>query len=154
MFSQSKDSVHLHIKSKQYLNFNSHHPYNIKKGIVRCLQHWAKAICRDSDVFQDELKSLRDNLHRNNYPESITPAPINLDWMTENNTRKLITICLPYDKGLSSKRLERYVVHMIWRPCSQVAWLFENISVESSLRQNTTWLRIASTSFHAVVVKY
>ena len=23
----------------QYLNFNSHHPYMVKKGIVRCLQH-------------------------------------------------------------------------------------------------------------------
>ena len=28
----------------QYLNFNSHHPYTVKKGIVRCLQHRAKTI--------------------------------------------------------------------------------------------------------------
>ena len=25
--------------TRQYLNFNSHHPYTVKKGIVRCLQH-------------------------------------------------------------------------------------------------------------------
>ena len=28
----------------QYLNFNSHHPYTVKKGIVRCLQHRAKTL--------------------------------------------------------------------------------------------------------------
>ena len=26
----------------QYLNFNSNHPYTVKKGIIRCLQHRAK----------------------------------------------------------------------------------------------------------------
>ena len=63
--------------TRQYLNFNSHHPYTVKKGIVRCLQHRAK------------------NLHRNNYPESITSAPRNLDRRMEDNTRKLTTVCLP-----------------------------------------------------------
>ena len=27
----------------QYLNFNSHHPYTVKKGIACCLQHQAKS---------------------------------------------------------------------------------------------------------------
>ena len=35
----------------QYLNFNSHHPYTVKKGIVRCLQHRAKTISSDIDAF-------------------------------------------------------------------------------------------------------
>ena len=35
----------------QYLNFNSHHPYMVKKGIVRCLQHRAKTIiCSPYDI--------------------------------------------------------------------------------------------------------
>ena len=36
----------------QYLNFNSHHPYMVKKGIVRCLQHRAKTISSDTDAYK------------------------------------------------------------------------------------------------------
>ena len=43
--------------SGQYLNFNSHHPYNAK-GIVRCLQHQAKDISSDMDTYQEEVISL------------------------------------------------------------------------------------------------
>ena len=87
----------------QYLNFNSHHPYTEKKGIVRCLQHRAKTISSDTDAYQEEMISLRHNLHLNNYPESITSAPRNLDWRMEDNTRKLTTVCLPYLKGLAER---------------------------------------------------
>ena len=87
----------------QYLNFNSHHPYTVKKGIVRCLQHRAKTISSDTDAYQEEMISLRHNLHRNNYPESITSAPRNLDRRMEDNTRKLTTVCLPYVKGLAER---------------------------------------------------
>ena len=52
--------------TEQYLNFNSHHPYNVKKGIVRCLQHRAKAISCDIDAYQEEMISLRHNLNCNN----------------------------------------------------------------------------------------
>ena len=49
------------------------------------------------------MKSSRDNLHRNSYSQSITLAPRNMDRRTENNTQKLITICLPNIKGLAEK---------------------------------------------------
>ena len=75
----------------QYLNFNSLHPYTVKKIIVRCLQHRAKTISSDTGVYQEEMISLRHNLHRNNYQERITSAPRNSDWM-EDNTRKLTTV--------------------------------------------------------------
>ena len=81
---------HKPIFTGQYPNFNSHHPYNVKKGIVYCLQHWAKTISSDTNVFQEQMISLRHNLHRNNYPERITSAP-----------RKLTTVCLPYVKGVA-----------------------------------------------------
>ena len=48
----------------QYLNFNSHHPYMVKKGIVCCLQHWAKTICSNTDTYQEEMISLRQQLPR------------------------------------------------------------------------------------------
>ena len=87
----------------QYLNFNSHHPYTVKKGIVCCLQHRAKTISGDTDAYQEEMISLRHNLHRNNYPESITSASRNLDRRMEDNTRKLTTVGLPYFKGLAER---------------------------------------------------
>ena len=87
--------------TRQYLNFNSHHPYIVKKGIVRCLQHQAKTISSDTDVYQEEMISLRHNLHRNNYLESITLAPRNLDRRMEDNTQKLTTVRLLYVKGLA-----------------------------------------------------
>ena len=61
--------------TRQYFNFNSHHPYNVKKGIVHCLQHQAKVISSDMDAYLKEMISLIHNLHRNNYPEHITLAP-------------------------------------------------------------------------------
>ena len=87
----------------QYLNFNSHHLYTVKKGLVRCLQHRAKTISSDTDAYQEEMISLRHNLHRNNYPERITSAPRNLVRRMEDNTRKLTTVCLPYVKGLAER---------------------------------------------------
>ena len=87
----------------QYLNFNSHHPYTVKEGIIRCLQHQAKTISSDTDAYQEEMISLRHNLHRNNYPESIISAPRNLDRRIEDNTLKLTTVCLPYVKGLAQR---------------------------------------------------
>ena len=70
----------------QYVNFNSHYPYTVKKGIVRCLQHRVKTISSDTDAYQEEMISLRHNLHHNNYPEHKTSAPRNLDWKIEDNT--------------------------------------------------------------------
>ena len=72
--------------TRQYFNFNSHHRYNVKKGIDCCLQHRAKTISCDTDAYQEEMISLRYNLHRNNYPERITSAPRNLDKRIEDNT--------------------------------------------------------------------
>ena len=83
----------------QYLNFNSHQPIYgkernspLQKPLVAILMHIKK-----------KWLVLRDNLHRNNYSERITSAPINLDWRMEENTRKLTTVCLPYVKGLAGR---------------------------------------------------
>ena len=92
--------------TRQYHNFNSHHPYTEKKGIVRCLQHWAKTISSHTDAYQEETISLRHNLNCNNYPEHITSAPKNLDRRIEDNNRKLTTVCLPNFKGLA-KRIQK-----------------------------------------------
>ena len=94
----------------RYLNFNSHHPYNMTKGIIRCLHHRQKAIRSDTGAYQEEMINLRHNLHQNNYPELITSAPMNLVWRIKLDTRKLTTVCLPYVKG----QVER--MKKIWSP--------------------------------------
>ena len=85
----------------QYLNFNFHHSYNVKTGIIQCFKHQAKAISSDSEVYQEEIKSLRGKLHCSNYPETIISAPRNLDRTRKNDSRKLTTVYLSYVKGLS-----------------------------------------------------
>ena len=75
----------------------------VKKGIVHCFQHQAKTISSDNDAYQEKMISLRQNLHRNFYPECITSAPRNLDRRMEDNTQKLTTVCLPYVKGLAER---------------------------------------------------
>ena len=90
----------------QYLNFNSHHQNTVKKGIFCCLQHRTKAISSDTDAYQEEMISLRHNLHRINCSERITSAPRNLDRRIEDNTQKLTLVYLPYVKRLA-KRIQK-----------------------------------------------
>ena len=56
---------------RQYLNFNSHHPYSVKKGIVCCLQHQAKVISGDPETLDKEFVSISTTLQHNNYPNYI-----------------------------------------------------------------------------------
>ena len=113
--------------TRQYLKFNSCHPYNVKKGIDSCLQHRAKAISCDIDAHQEEMISLRHNLHRNNYPGSITPAPRNLNRTIENDPIKLTSVCLPYVKGVA-ERIQKICSRYDIRTIFTVARFFEGIS--------------------------
>ena len=49
--------------------------------------HVLYLISNDTDAYQEEMISLRHNLHRNNYPERITSAPRDLDRRIEDDTR-------------------------------------------------------------------
>ena len=133
----------------QYLNFNSNHAYKVKKGIVCCLQHRTKTISSDTYAYQEEMISLKHDLHHNNYPECIILAPRNLDRRIEDNTRKLTTVCQPYVKGS-----KRYVDHMTSGRYSQVVQLSGDISSGSSHQRNSTWPRTVFTPSLAVVVIY
>ena len=105
----------------QYLNFNSHHPYTVKKEIVHCLQDRAKTISSDTDAYQEEMISLRLNLCCNNYPGRIRAAPRNLDRRIEDNTRKLTTVCLPYVKRIAES------IQKICSPCD-IRTVFTSVS--------------------------
>ena len=98
-----------------YLSSNSHHSYNVKKGIISCLKLWAKAISNDTDA-TEEIISLRYNFHRNSYPKRITSALRKMDRMIEGDIWKLIIICLPYVKA---KRIQKictpFVIRIIFQ---------------------------------------
>ena len=50
------------------------------------------------------MKSLKDNLFHNNYPESIPISTTrNLDQIIESNTQKLTTVCLLIINSLAKK---------------------------------------------------
>ena len=129
---------------RQSINFNSRHPYNLKKGIVLYLKHRARADSSDSNPYQEEMKSLRDNIHRNKYPESITSAQRNLNRTTANNTWKLTIICLPYIKGITEKIQKKccpYDIRTIFRSGTTLCnYLFRvNPPREYSLPKNCVY---------------
>ena len=61
------------------------------------------------------MKRLRENLYRNSYPERILSAPRNLARTTENDTRKLIILFLPFVKGPAKKLYPPYDTRTIFR---------------------------------------
>ena len=101
-------------------------PYNVKKWIVRWLQHRAKAIRCDTNAYQEEKIGLRYNFHPSNYPESITSALKNMDHMTQNKIRTIITVRVPYVKGLTEN------IQKIWR-ASNIRTIFKSGSTLQTL---------------------
>ena len=87
----------------QYLNFNSHHPYSVKYGIARCLQHRAQTKSSDSHTYHQEMTRLKNTLRRNNYPDSILSTRKMNRVSEESETQKPPTVCLPYIRGVSER---------------------------------------------------
>ena len=87
----------------EYLNINSHNPYNVKKRIVYCLQHWAKAISSDIDAYQDVMISLRCCIAMTNYTYTYT------------YTCRCIQKIFNTIKTSGHSSLEKYTSHLIWK---------------------------------------
>ncbi|XP_068756621.1 uncharacterized protein [Montipora capricornis] len=54
----------------QYLVYDSHHPYSVKRGIVKCLYERAKRLVTKPSVTSKEKKHLCSVLDSNGYPFS------------------------------------------------------------------------------------
>ena len=52
----------------QYLQWDSHHSLSSKYSVIGTLTHWAKVVCTNSGLLQDELNYLRRALGKCNYP--------------------------------------------------------------------------------------
>ena len=60
-------------------------------------------VLKGDSVFKGGFFLMKETLCQNNYPENITSATINLDHKTEEDSRKLTTVCLTYVSGLAEK---------------------------------------------------
>ena len=52
-----------------YLHYSSHHHPKVKSGIVDCLHHRAKWICKQDSALADERKHVQSVLMANGYPK-------------------------------------------------------------------------------------
>ena len=85
-----------------YFNFNSHHPYNVKKlYVANNIEEKPLVVTLIYIKINEQLK--RQPPLQQLPREHNIDSKRNLDRTTENNTWKLNIICLPYVKGLAEK---------------------------------------------------
>ena len=116
----------------QYLNFNSNHPLNHKKSVVKTLLHRADTLISNEKDRQEEIKQVQTALQLNGYPNWVLNSSTNQNHATEhakqptdsrsaNSTSKTrsYAVQLPYVKGLTEplRRLyKQYGVSSYVRP--------------------------------------
>ena len=95
--------------TNRYLNFQSKHSNNVKKGIIKSLYDRAKIICSNENLFQNEIKFVKSVLAGNNYPESFINTTLNHISQTRPVTQQqqqqieYTNMTIPYIPGLSDK---------------------------------------------------
>ncbi|PNF26841.1 hypothetical protein B7P43_G17376 [Cryptotermes secundus] len=60
-----------------YLNFNSNHPQDVKRGLIESLHDRASNICQDRRDLVKEINNLRHDLQMNGYTKGFTDSVIN-----------------------------------------------------------------------------
>ncbi|XP_074661617.1 uncharacterized protein LOC141914249 [Tubulanus polymorphus] len=108
----------------QYLNFNSNHPLEHKKGVVRTLNHRAESVVSDPVDMLEEVNHVKKALSFNDYPAWITsPNPCkpanNTKEATQSERRKVAPVVIPYIKGTSEQLrrvMKRYGVPVFFKP--------------------------------------
>ena len=84
-----------------YLDFWSHHPFHIKRGLITCLQHRIDSITSREEYQKLETNRLRRVLRKNGYP---TQFVLKASCRRPKNSEKqkpAATVVIPYMQGLS-----------------------------------------------------
>ena len=87
----------------RYLPFESHHPFHVKRGVVRCLVKRAEEISSDGRVLKKEMKHLRTVLTENGYPSGLVKPTHKKTSQEEEEKQPLTTAVFPYSQGLSEQ---------------------------------------------------
>jgi hypothetical protein len=111
--------------TNRYLNFNSNHPVNVKRGLIRSLFIRAKNICSTEEILDKENEQLINALVSNEYPRSVIMDELNkvkkINTNTNRNYESENTIVLPYKNGTSEeirRILSKYNIRTVFRPTS------------------------------------
>ena len=118
--------------TNQYLNFNSNHPLDHKKSVVRTLLHRADKLISNEEDRQEEIKQVRTAPQLDGYPNWVLNSSTNQNHATEhakqptdsrsaNSTSKTrsYAVQLPYVKGLTEplcRLYKQYEVSSYVRP--------------------------------------
>ena len=112
----------------QYLNFESNHPLEHMRGIVRTLFHHAESVVSNELDRQKELEHIRSALSLNGYPDwrlgesrevKETEEPEVTSQVKEKEKKKRFLVVIPYVKGLAEevrRGLSGYGVPLYFKP--------------------------------------
>ena len=92
----------------RYLNFHSHHPVHVKRGLVKCLFERARSIITTQESLREEEKHVVEALKQNGYPDTFICAAskalrskeADQDVDVEETDRTPLVV-LPYVAGVS-----------------------------------------------------
>ena len=100
--------------TNQYLQYDSHHPLQLKLGVVRTLSHQAKTITSQPDDLDTELHHLEKVLSISGYPRGLLTNPSALKkepyQRAQNTTKSKGHVTIPYIYGLTELLAIRYPI--------------------------------------------
>ena len=88
----------------RYLNFNSHNPVHVRRGVVKCLYNRAENLITMEEDLQREKEHLQKVLSWNGYPKSFISSSTEHHDSTNKNQESQtdeIKVFIPYVQGMS-----------------------------------------------------
>ena len=103
----------------RYLDFRSHHPSHVKRGLVRYLQHRIDSITSREEDQKSETDRLRRVLRRNGYPTRfVQKASYRRPKDDSEKQKPVTTVVIPYTQGLSEsirRVCQEYNIRIVFR---------------------------------------
>ena len=138
--SKKDDSLNITVYQKTthtdlYLNFKSHHPIHVRKGLVRCLYDRARKVTTTPAHLQKEEKHLENVLKLNGYPTqfihvSATPPPrLQLEPQGQQDEVPPL-VMLPYISRVSEdirRVCSRHNLRMVFRPKQTLCMMLSRV---------------------------
>ena len=127
----------------RYLNFKSHNPSSVKRGVVKCLFDRAEKLVTTEVDMLNEKEHLSNVLERNDYPRSFvcsstTHHPEVKEKTTDSNEVRII---IPYTKGMSEdiRRVCRsYGITTVFKSSTTIRGLLTRVKDKLSVEQESS----------------